>query len=142
MTRINASIRPHELCNSMLFAEYREIKRVPSKLKNGKYSLKSIAPIKFTLNTGHELFFKDKILYLKKRSDALYQVLLKRGYNVEDYSQCYKDIPKEFYNDWQETQESRMLLKERINLRLAESKQVIRYYNNVISLNEALQLIK
>ena len=142
MTRINASIRPHELCNSMLFAEYREIKRVPNKLKNGKYSLRSVAPIKFTLNTGHELFFKDKILYLKNRSDALYQELLKRGYNVEDYSECYKDVPTEFFNDWQETQEARKLLKERINLRLSESKQVIRYYNNLISLQDALKLIK
>ena len=126
----------------MLFAEYREIKRVPNKLKNGKYSLRSVAPIKFTLNTGHELFFKDKILYLKNRSDALYQELLKRGYNVEDYSECYKDVPTEFFNDWQETQEARKLLKERINLRLSESKQVIRYYNNLISLQDALKLIK
>ena len=126
----------------MLFAEYREIKRVPNKLKNGKYSLRSVAPIKFTLNTGHELFFKDKILYLKKRSDALYTELLKRGYNIENYSECYKDIPEEFFNDWQETIESRILLKERINLRLLESKQVIRYYNNVISLEDALKLIK
>lgn len=142
MTRINASIRPHELCNSMLFSEYREIKRVPNKLKNGKYSFKSVAPLKFTLNTGHELFFKDKILYLKNRSDALYQELLKRGYNVEDYSECYKDIPIEFYNDWAETKEARELLKERINLRLSESTQVIRYYDSVISLQEALKLIK
>lgn len=29
MTRINASIKPIELSNSMLFAEYREIKRIP-----------------------------------------------------------------------------------------------------------------
>ena len=142
MTRINASIKPAELCNSMLFAEYREIKRVPNKLKNNKYSSKSIAPLQFTLNSGHELFFKDKILYLKNRSDALFKELLKRGYNVEDYSECYRDIPTEFFNDWRETKESRELLKERINLRLSESKQVIRYYDKILSLNEALNLIK
>ena len=61
MTRINASIKPHELCNSMLFAEYREIKRIPNKLKNGKYNFKSVAPLQFTLNTGHELFFRVQI---------------------------------------------------------------------------------
>jgi hypothetical protein len=32
MTRINASIRPAELSNSMLFAEYREAKRIPNKV--------------------------------------------------------------------------------------------------------------
>jgi deoxyribonuclease (pyrimidine dimer) len=138
MTRINASIRPHELCNSMLFAEYRETKRVPNKIKANKYSEKSKIPKEFTLNTGHELFFKDKILYLKKRSDELYKECLRRGINAQDYSDCYKDIPIEFYNDWQETTKARELLKERINLRLTESKQIHRYYNRVVSLNEIL----
>jgi deoxyribonuclease (pyrimidine dimer) len=138
MTRINASIRPHELTNSMLFAEYREIKRVANKVKQNKYSEKSKIPHEFTLNTGHELFFKDKILYLKKRSDELYKECLKRRINAQDYSECYKDIPIEFYNDWRETTKARMLLKERINLRLTESKQVHRYYDRIVSLNEIL----
>lgn len=142
MTRVNANIQPKELCNSMLFAEYREIKRIPNKLKKGKYSLKSVAPKQFTLNKGHELFFKDKIFYLKKRSDALYRELLKREYKVEDYSSCYENIPKEFFNDWQETQESRILLKERISLRLKETKDIIRYYSKVLTVKEALELIK
>ncbi len=138
MTRINASIRPHELTNSMLFAEYREIKRVPNKVKANKYSEKSKIPNEFTLNTGHELFFKDKILYLKKRSDELYQECLRRGINAQDYSDCYKDIPIEYFNDWQETTKARVLLKERINLRLTESKQIHRYYNRIVSLDEIL----
>jgi hypothetical protein len=138
MTRINASIRPAELSNSMLFAEYREAKRIPNKVKQDKYSEKSKIPNEFTLNTGHELFFKDKILYLKKRSDELYKECLRRGINAQDYSDCYKDIPPELFNDWQETAEARRLLKERINLRLTESKQVHRYYNRVVSLNEIL----
>lgn len=138
MTRINASIRPAELSNSMLFAEYREIKRVANKVKANKYSEKSKIPNEFTLNTGHELFFKDKILYLKKRSDELYAECLKRGINAQDYSDCYKNIPKEFFNDWIETSQSRELLKERINLRLTNSKQVHRYYNRVVSLTEIL----
>jgi deoxyribonuclease (pyrimidine dimer) len=122
----------------MLFAEYREIKRVANKVKQNKYSEKSKIPNEFTLNSGHELFFKDKILYLKKRSDELYKECLKRGINAQDYSDCYKDIPIEFYNDWAETTKARELLKERINLRLTESKQVHRYYNRVVSLNEIL----
>ena len=36
MTRINASIRPAELSNAMLFAEYKEIKRIPNTVKSGK----------------------------------------------------------------------------------------------------------
>ena len=88
MTRINASIRPAELSNAMLFAEYKEIKRIPNTVKSGKAIV--------------------------------------------------KDIPPHLFNDWQETKEARELLKERINLRLTESKQVHRYYDKVVSLEEIL----
>lgn len=138
MTRVNASVRVSELSNSMLFAEYREIKRIPNKVKANKYSSKSVAPTTFTLNTGHELFFKDKLQYLANRSSALYKECLKRGINAQDYSDCYKDLPQHLFNDWAETKESRELLKERINKRLTESKQIIRFYDKVVTLEEAL----
>ena len=138
MTRINASIRPIELSNAMLFVEYREIKRLPNKVKNNKYNFNNPTPATFSLNRGHENFFRDKILYLSKRSDELYKECLKRGINVEDYSESYKDIPPHLFNDWQETEEARELLKERINQRLLESKKPIRFYNRVVTLEEAL----
>lgn len=138
MTRINASIRPAELNNAMLFAEYREIKRVANKVKKNKYDFSKPIPTEFCLNRGHESYFRDKILYLSKRSDELYKECLKRGINVEDYSDSYKDIPPHLFNDWQETKEARELLKERINQRLSESKKPIRFYDKVVSLEEAL----
>jgi deoxyribonuclease (pyrimidine dimer) len=137
MTRINASIRPAELSNSMLFAEYREICRIPNTIKSGRAVVKDI-PKTFKLQSQHVKFFYDKILYLSKRSDALYQECLRRGINAQDYSDCYKNIPPHLFNDWKETKESRQLLKERINLRLTESKQVHRYYDKVVSLEEIL----
>jgi deoxyribonuclease (pyrimidine dimer) len=137
MTRINASIQPFELSNSMLFAEYREVKRIPNTIKSGKAVLKDI-PKQFKLEKNHVKFFYDKILYLKRRSDALYIECLKRGINAPDYSDCYKDIPQQLFNDWRETKESRELLKERINKRLTESKQTIRFYDRVVTLEEAL----
>jgi len=138
MTRINASIRPAELNNAMLFAEYREIKRVANKVKKNKYDFSKPIPTEFCLNRGHESYFRDKILYLSKRSDELYKECLKRGINVEDYSDSYKDIPPHLFNDWQETKGARELLKERINQRLSESKKPIRFYDKVVSLEEAL----
>lgn len=137
MTRINASMQPFELSNSMLFAEYREIKRIPNTIKSGKAVLKNI-PTQFKLEKMHVKFFYDKILYLKRRSDALYIECLKRGINATDYSECYEDIPSHLFNDWRETKESRELLKERINKRLTESKQIIRFYDRVVTLEEAL----
>lgn len=138
MTRINASIKPAELSDSMLFAEYREIKRIPNKLKANKYSEKSPIPESFRLNSGHELFFKDKILYLEKRSRILYKECVRRGINVQDYSQCYQGVPDQYYNDWIETPESRELLKERINLRLKNSKAIIRFNKQIVSIEKAL----
>jgi deoxyribonuclease (pyrimidine dimer) len=105
MTRINASIRPQELSNSMLFAEYREIKRIPNTIKSGKAIIKNI-PTEFKLSTSHVKFFYDKILYLKRRSDALYIECLNRGIKAEDYSECYEDVPKELFNDWRETKKA------------------------------------
>lgn len=137
MTRINASIKVEELSNSMLFSEYREAKRIPNTIKSGKAVIKDI-PKQFKLEKNHVKFFYDKILYLKRRSDALYIECLKRGINAPDYSDCYKDIPSHLFNDWVETKESRELLKERINKRLTESKQVIRFYDKVVDLETAL----
>ena len=137
MTRINASIQPYELSNSMLFAEYREAKRIPNTIKSGKAVIKNI-PSEFKLSTNHVKFFYDKILYLKRRSDALYIECLKRGIKAEDYSDCYEGIPHHLFNDWRETKSSRALLKERINLRLTESKQIIRFYDKIVSLEDAL----
>jgi hypothetical protein len=121
----------------MLFAEYREICRIPNTIKSGRAVVKDI-PKTFKLQSQHVKFFYDKILYLSKRSDALYQECLRRGINAQDYSDCYKNIPPHLFNDWKETKESRELLKERINLRLTESKQVHRYYDRVVSLEEIL----
>lgn len=137
MTRVNASVRASELSNSMLFAEYREIKRIPNTIKSGKAVIKGI-PVEFKLEKNHVKFFYNKILYLKRRSDELYLECLKRGIKAEDYSDCYENIPPHLYNDWQETDSARKLLKERINLRLTASKQTIRFYNRVVTLEEAL----
>lgn len=137
MTRINAGIKVEELSNSMLFAEYREVKRIPNTIKSGKAVIKNI-PTEFKLEKNHVKFFYDKVLYLKRRSDALYIECLKRGIKAEDYSDCYEDIPPHLFNDWRETKNSRELLKERINLRLTESKQVHRYYDKVVTLEEIL----
>jgi deoxyribonuclease (pyrimidine dimer) len=137
MTRINAGIRVEELNNSMLFSEYRESKRIPNMIKNGRAVVKNI-PETFKLQSRHVAFFYNKILYLSKRSDELYKECLKRGMKVEDYSESYRNIPPHLYNDWQETEEARQLLKERINQRLKESKQIIRFYDKIVTLEEAL----
>jgi len=72
MTRINADIDPSLLERRHLVAELREIAMVPASLKRSRRTLtpESILPRipkEFTLNSGHVLFFYDKIEFLRRR---------------------------------------------------------------------------
>jgi hypothetical protein len=120
MTRINCGIPPRELCNKHLFAELREAKRIPNCIVKGRYSLKDM-PSEFTLGKGHVKFFYNKLIYLKKRNDELYNECLTRGINATDYSESYINAITLFpnlANDYIPTDNDRFIIRERIKLRL------------------------
>jgi deoxyribonuclease (pyrimidine dimer) len=124
MTRINVGIPPEELTQQHLIAELREIKRIPNLVLRGKFSLKN-QPSLFTLGTGHVKFFYDKLAYLKDRYATLRVEALKRGYNVQNYTNCFDEaIQKhpEFAGGYVERVEDRDLLLARITQRLLESR--------------------
>ena len=137
MTRINASILPIELANAHLLAEIRELPRILNTIKSGKAKIENKTDI-FKLSSNHTTFFYGRLKYLVNRHKKLVDEAKNRGFNIMDYSESYKNIPPHLYNDWEETAEARQLLKERINLRLTESKQTIRFYDRVVTLEEAL----
>ncbi len=120
MTRINCGIPPQELNSKHLFAELREMKRIPNCILKGRFNLDN-QPKEFTLGTGHVKFFYDKLLYLKNRNDELYKECLNRGINATDYSGTYLEAIKsfpEFANDYMPTERDRMIIRERIEDRL------------------------
>ena len=137
MTRINASIKPIELTNAHLLAEIRELPRILNTVKSGKAKIGNKTDT-FKLGSNHTTFFYRRLKYLVNRHKNLVNEAKVRGFNIMDYSESYKDIPPHLFNDWRETKEARELLKERINLRLTESKQTIRFYDRVVTLEEAL----
>ena len=137
MTRINASIKPIELTNAHLLAEIRELPRILNTVKSGKAKIENKTDT-FKLGSNHTTFFYGRLKYLVNRHKNLVNEAKVRGFNIMDYSESYKDIPPHLFNDWRETKEDRELLKERINLRLTESKQTIRFYDRVVTLEEAL----
>lgn len=116
MTRINTGIKPSELPDKLLFAELREIKRIPNQINNGKYNMNNI-PETFTLGTGHVKFFYNKLLYLLKRYTSLRNEAVKRGFNVSDFSSAWDHSPPTLMNDYTETEQDRYILIERINER-------------------------
>ena len=101
MTRINANIKPGDLCDEHLLAEYREIIRIPNVVrKNITYNLNRKLPTEFKLGNGHVLYFYDKIKFLHNRFNNLKQELNFRGYEttIDDSMFLYDDL-KPFYND-------------------------------------------
>jgi deoxyribonuclease (pyrimidine dimer) len=112
LTRVNAGIHPEELPGKLLLAEHREIIRIPNCINSGRAIIKNL-PSVFTLNKGHVKFFYNKLEYIKKRYILIYEECLKRGYKVTDMSGSFI-YRQDLYNDWEETQEARALLLERI----------------------------
>lgn len=116
MTRINAGIAPHLLPNKLLMAEHREIKRIANQVSNGKYVLKDI-PEEFKLGSGHVKFFYNKGKYTFKRYMDIYNECKKRGLNVTYFGDAWNSYPTELYNDWEETNEAKELITDRIRER-------------------------
>lgn len=117
MTRINAGIPPAQLTGKHLIAEHREIKRIPNAIAKGRYNLKT-APKEFTLGTGHVSFFYTRLGYLKQRYIDLYNECKRRGYNVQNYEDCWNNIPPELMGDYQPTPEAIQIVSQRIKDRL------------------------
>jgi hypothetical protein len=117
MTRINVGIHPSELPDKLLLAEHREIKRIPNVIKSGRYSLEGI-PDQFTLGKGHVKFFYNKLWYLYSRYRYLYIECKERGFNVQDYSNCWSLLSEPNFRHlgkgYTPTGRDRQLLIERI----------------------------
>ena len=144
MTRINSNISVKKLSDEHLLAEHREIKRLPSCLRKA-IQCKSInkIPNQFTLGTGHVKFFLNKQKFIYNRYKEIYQELLNRGFNIEDYSNNWKEfIDTEYFNDYVPTNEEYELLKQRIIERIQNSnKKTWHYYKKQITVNDAIKLL-
>lgn len=132
MTRIN-TIDPKFLTDQHLMAEYRELPMVLSALKRSLQTqsestiLKKI-PSKFTLNTGHVLFFYDKILFLKRRYENLQLELIDRGYDIDlDRTLKMSGFPNRFYGDWYPNREAIEITKERITQKIMMKQHWYKY---------------
>ena len=132
MTRINAGIEPLELIDQHLIAELHELPRIFTLVQNriDKDSLGSVdIPPSFRLGSGHVTFFYNKLLYLKKRHDALRAEYTRRFEKEWPFVATRAVIPTLSYtwNDWTARAEDRELLLERINERISNMKTTPRY---------------
>lgn len=116
MVRINL-VEPKELTDQHLLAENVEILMLTSYiLKFPK--LKGNEPKEFTLNKGHMLFFKDKVLYLKNRYELIQEECKRRGFNVSYKFPELNKFPEELLNNWRPLIKNIYVVRRRINERI------------------------
>lgn len=123
MTRISVGVRAIELCDAHLIKERIELLRIPNAIKSGKAVVKDI-PRTFTLGTGHVKFFYDKLGYLKERYLELTTECMERDFNITDFSDSFKDLPKELFNNYEERAIDRQIVVQRVNERLMGMKNL------------------
>ncbi len=141
MTRINL-VRPEDLADQHLFAEWREIKMIAPAAKRSLQTqtitkvVEKIGP-QYTLNAGHVTFFYNKLPFLKERFGRLTDELLQRGFDITpfdfetpDYTHVWLRISQ---MTWQPTKTDVQVNIERIATRLNERPNWYRYYGDVYS---------
>jgi deoxyribonuclease (pyrimidine dimer) len=138
MTRINL-VRPEDLADQHLFAEWRESKMiVPAALRSIKAGTekKDISP-KYTLNTGHVKFFFNKLYFVRRRFEALGAELILRGYDIKpfdfsntDYVRAYGQISQDIM--WEPTKSEIQINIDRIAQRLNERPDWYRWYGHIM----------
>lgn len=136
MTRISASIQPHEFCDKHISGEIYEITRVPTAIKSGRAKIANI-PDTFRLGTGHVRFFYNKIAYLHRRYIALIHEAQKRGFKHVIDPSIFENIPPELYNDWSPSIHDRKEIIPRLNLRLSKMKN-LKYYSKSVQVEDML----
>ncbi len=129
MVRINL-IHPMYLTDQHLIAEYNEILMLLAYVR--MYPKKDgIRDERFTLGKGHMKFFKDKLLYIKRRHDAIREEMLARGYRASK-SVDLSMYPKELLNDWSPSDNDLSIIKQRIVEKISKKRSYYTYHRRGI----------
>ncbi len=124
MVRINL-VDPRTLSDQHLIAEYNEILMLRGYIL--RHPLLTTRISNYRLGKGHILFFKDKVLYLKKRHQLLKEEMKRRSFHPIKFF-LLVGIPKKLWKDWKPTQKEIKIIKQRILQRVKEKPLFYRYY--------------
>lgn len=125
MTRINL-VEPKQLTNEHLMAEYRELPRIFTAVRNAVDKDQTPAdidiPEQYVLGTGHMKFFYNKLSYLLERYTSLYKELIDRNYNIDkamyaDIMKAAIALPGEWFNTYEPDPEAIYLNMARLCIR-------------------------
>ncbi len=125
MVRVNL-IKPEMLADQHLIAEYSEILILRKQLEKYPCEISKI-PENFCLGKGHQLFFRNKALYLKKRHNLIIKEMKKRGFKPKK-TFILKGITKDKLKSWKPKERDVKIIKQRIMSRLIDKPNWYRYY--------------
>jgi deoxyribonuclease (pyrimidine dimer) len=123
MVRINL-LNPRSLADQHLIAEYNEILKFFGHMR--KYPHVTSAPCRYCLGKGHIVFFKDKLLYLKKRHELLKKEMRRRGFRPNKNIKL-GGFSKKLVNDWRPKKADKDIIKKRLVKKINEKPHYYKY---------------
>lgn len=138
MVRINL-LKPKQLADQHLIAEYNEILMLFGHVK--KFPKINDMPSDYCLGKGHITFFKNKLLYLKKRHEEIKKEMKKRGYATNKTINL-KQYDMELCNDWKPKRCDKELIRKRITEKLKKKPEYYRYYGEKKPVQNLIELLK
>lgn len=110
---------------------------ITGSLRKTNYKIITKPSTVFVLGIGHINFFKDKLLYLKNRLEAVNNEMSRRNFKN---STCIDldEFPKILTNDWKPSIKDSLIVRERVSERLIARKagqpgsEYYRYYRKLI----------
>ncbi len=140
MVRINL-INPRMLADQHLVAEYDEILMLLGYVRRYPSIVRDNIPKKYKLGEGHMLFFKDKLVYLKRRHESLKREMQRRGFATRK-SINLKEFPNGLCNDWHPSPSDIFVIKKRIVQKIESKPDFYRYCRKKKSVAFLVDLIK
>lgn len=138
MVRINL-VNPKNLADQHLIAEYNEILMLFGYVR--KYPKIRTIPLEYCLGKGHILFFKNKLLYLKKRHDLLKKEMLRRVFNPTKNIKL-NEFSKSLCNDWKPKKNDFVIIKKRLKDKINLKPEFYTYFGEHKSKSFFLDLLK
>jgi deoxyribonuclease (pyrimidine dimer) len=126
MVRINL-INPKCLADQHLIAEYDEILMLLGYVKRYPTLNLNKIPKEYHLGKGHIKFFKDKLLYLKRRHELIKKEMQNRGFKTNKTINL-QSFKKELKNDWKPNIRDKNIIKKRLIQKLKKKPRYYRYY--------------
>lgn len=124
MVRINL-IGPERLADQHLIAEYNEMLMLLGYVR--KHPEPIGIPERYTLGKGHIKFFKDKLLYIKKRHELIKTEMKKRDFQANK-TIGLDEFNKDLANDWRPDHNDIRIITSRLIEKLNLKPDYYNYY--------------